>query len=177
MFSAFLMFWLFFSSMARYDHMVCTWTCLSLRRLWHNRSWQRKEMLIFFNNTWWVFQSSSETPGPDHFQWQMAVAHGTKPSGRGMQPSLTPMESSAAACQFFLYNWGIYLCGPQLLNMPDRSGSVPSQRSISHRGASAIRQLQKRWTLSFSSQRLEPAAAGLALHQGVTAVLKSSLTV
>lgn len=25
---------------------------LSLYRLWHNCSWQRKEMLIFFNNTW-----------------------------------------------------------------------------------------------------------------------------
>lgn len=43
--------------------------------------------------------------------------------------------------------------------------------SISNQAAS------ERWTLSLSSQRLQPAAASLALHRGVTAVLKSSLTV
>lgn len=35
----------------------------------------------------------------------------------------------------------------------------------------------ERWTLSLSSQRLQTATAGLALHQGGTAVLKSFLTV
>lgn len=99
-------------------------------------------MLIFFNNTWRVFQSSSETPGPDHFQWQMAVAHGTKPSGGECSPLWHQWSRQQPLARF--YTTGESTCaGPQLLNMPDRSGSVPSQRSISQRGASAIRQLQK----------------------------------
>lgn len=126
----------FLKTMARYDHMVRTWTdCIfhytDYDIIVHGRGRKCSYFLITR-----VFQSSS-----NYFQWQIVVSHSTKPSV-GMQPAPTSMESSALACQV-LYNWGIYLCRPQLLNMPDRSGSVPSQRSISHRRASAIRRFRK----------------------------------
>ena len=117
--------------MARNDHMERTlhvfhYTDYDLIVCGRGRKWS-----YFFKNTWCVFQSSSESPVPVQIVSNDRWLFDTAASPLWGSSPLTSMESSAAA-------WGIYLCRPQLLNMPDRSGSAPSQRSISHSGASAL---------------------------------------
>lgn len=119
--------------------MVRTWTWLPLYRLWHNPPWQRKEMLIFFNNTQSVLQESSESlvqiiycdrwlfhrAGPSvgrsplWYRWSRQ-----KPVARFKQPGNLTGQATAAK-----HAGQVWLCA--------------SQRSISHRGASAIKCFRK----------------------------------